>query len=134
MRATDARIVLRNKRDFITESGPAHGLLRGRTTRAFDVSSTSMFAPWRELARRFGVRSVRVVPISDGGDGRGLLAPYSTREKYFDGAGIGVFDVPEAMATALRRRCADAGHAKRSQPRGGRAPRCMNPARRMGAE
>lgn len=81
------------KRNFITEIGPAYGVLRGRTTRAFDVSSNSIFGPWRDLARRFGVRSVLVVPISNVGDARGLLALYSTQEKYFDGGGVGLFDV-----------------------------------------
>ena len=81
------------KRNFLTELGPAYRVLKGRTTRAFDVSTTSLYAPWRDLARRFDVRSVLVVPISNGGDDRGLLALYSTRPKYFDAVGLGLFDV-----------------------------------------
>lgn len=84
---------LRIKRNLLTELGPAYRVLKGRTTRAFDVSTLSLFAPWRDLARRFHVRSVLVVPISNGGDDRGLLALYSTRAKYFDAVGIGLFDV-----------------------------------------
>lgn len=81
------------KRNFLTELGPAYRVLRGRTTRAFEVSATSLFAPWRDLAHRFDIRSVLVVPISNGGDERGLLALYSTRPKYFDAVGVGLFDV-----------------------------------------
>ena len=84
---------LRIKRNFLTELGPAYRVLGGEPARAFDVSTMSPFAPWRELARQFGVRSALVVPISSGGDERGLLALYSSRPGYFNGVGIGLFEV-----------------------------------------
>ena len=65
---------LQIKRNFLTELGPANCVLKGRSTRAFEVSRTSLFAPWRDLAHRFAVRSVLVVPIANGDDERGLLA------------------------------------------------------------
>jgi diguanylate cyclase (GGDEF)-like protein len=84
---------LRIKRNFLTELGPAYRVLRGRTTQAFEISTVSLFAPWRDLARRYDIRSVLVVPITNGGDERGLLALYSTRPRYFDAMGVGLFDV-----------------------------------------
>lgn len=84
---------LRIKRNFLTELGPAFRALKGHKTRAFDVSTFSPFAPWRDLARRFGVCNVLVVPITNGDDERGLLAFYSTRPRYFEGVGVGLFDV-----------------------------------------
>ena len=91
------------KRNFLTELGPAYRALRGRSTRAFEVSSTSLFAPWRDLAQRFGVRSVLVVPIANGDDERGLMALYSTRPKYFDAVGVGLFDVLGQLFHAVLR-------------------------------
>ena len=84
---------LRIKRNFLTELGPAFRALNGYKTRAFDVSPLSPFAPWRDLARRFGICNVLVVPITNGDDERGLLALYSTRPHYFEGVGVGLFDV-----------------------------------------
>ncbi|MBC7708958.1 MAG: sensor domain-containing diguanylate cyclase [Rhizobacter sp.] len=84
---------LRIKRNFLTELGPAFRALNGHKTRAFDVSPLSPFAPWRDLARRFGICNVLVVPITNGDDERGLLALHSTRPHYFEGIGVGLFDV-----------------------------------------
>lgn len=94
---------LQIKRNFLTELGPAYRVLNGRLTRAFEVSKTSLFAPWRELAHRFEIRSVLVVPIANDGDGRGLLALYSTRSRYFDAVGIGLFDVLGRLFHAVLR-------------------------------
>lgn len=94
---------LQIKRNFLTELGPAYRVLKGRSTRAFEVSSTSLFAPWRDLAQRFGVRSVLVVPIANGDDDRGLMALYSTRPKYFDAVGVGLFDVLGQLFHAVLR-------------------------------
>lgn len=94
---------LQIKRNFLTELGPAYRVLNGRSTHAFEVSKTSLFAPWRDLAYRFAVRSVLVVPIANGDDERGLLALYSTRSRYFDMVGIGLFDVLGQLFHAVLR-------------------------------
>jgi diguanylate cyclase (GGDEF)-like protein len=101
--ASDYATSLQIKRNFLTELGPAYRVLKGRSTRAFEVSRVSLFAPWRDLANRFDVRSVLVVPISNGGDERGLLALYATRPRYFDTVGIGLFDVLGQLFYAVLR-------------------------------
>ena len=94
---------LQIKRNFLTELGPAYSVLKGRSTRAFEVSRTSLFAPWRDLAQRFDIRSVLVVPIANGDDERGLMALYSTRPRYFDAVGIGLFSVLGQLFHAVLR-------------------------------
>lgn len=94
---------LQIKRSFFTQLGPAYRALRGHSTRSFEVSTTSLFAPWRDLARDFGVRNVLVVPISNGEDERGVMALYSTQPEYFDALGIGLFDVLGQLFHAILR-------------------------------
>lgn len=83
---------LRIERSAFTQMGPAFRALSQQRTRAFDVAPNSWFGPWREAATRHGVRSVLVVPVASGGDERGMVALYATREKYFDAIGVGLFE------------------------------------------
>lgn len=78
---------------------PPPGGLRTQTT---ELSTNSMHASIREAASRYGARSLLVAPISIDVDERGLIAFYSTRPKYFDTMGVGLFDsVARLLHTVL---------------------------------
>jgi PAS domain S-box-containing protein len=58
---------------------------------ADDVETSEAFNPWRERARKFGIRSSASVPIHVPGGWQGALIVYATRPKAFGTAPIEVF-------------------------------------------
>ena len=76
----------------VTCRSSANRVLNKRSTRAFDVSTLSGSAQCRELAQRLDLNSALVVPVSNGGDDRGLLCFYSTRPKYFESISTGLLE------------------------------------------
>ncbi len=73
----------------------------GVPTRTFELSPVSTHGPWRAAASRYGARSVLVIPISSGGDERGLLAVYATRARYFESTSAGLFHVVAQLLYAV---------------------------------
>jgi diguanylate cyclase (GGDEF)-like protein len=68
----------------ITRLGPVFRTIRGETVHAYAISTTSLHAPWRSLAERYGVRSVNVLPLDHGqASERGLLALYASDATFF---------------------------------------------------
>lgn len=134
--------LLRFERSDVTNKSPAKRALNKQTTRAFDVSNLSTNAQCRDLAQRLGVRSALVVPISNGGDDRGLLCFYSTRPKYFESVSNGLFEtlgqwshavwtqskLPDALDDGARRDRVTGLHSRRH------AQRIMDDAWRSPAE
>lgn len=80
------------ERSDLTHKSLAHLASHTLPTRAIDVSNGSAIGQHRDLAQRLGLRSALMVPISNGDDVRGLLGFYSTRPKYFESAGVGLFE------------------------------------------
>ncbi len=79
-------------REFLTQHTDAPRYAHGEPMRSFEISPLSLHGPWRRAAMQFGVRSVLVVPIATAGDQRGLLTLYSSRPKYFEAMGTGLFE------------------------------------------
>ncbi len=79
-------------REFLTQKADAPRFAQGEPTRSFEISPLSLHGPWRRAAMQFGARSVLVVPIAAASDQRGLLTLYSSRPKYFDAMGTGLFE------------------------------------------
>lgn len=79
-------------REFLTQNADAPRFAQGEPTRSFEISPLSLHGPWRRAAMQFGARSVLVVPIAASGDQRGLLTLYSSRAKYFEAMGTGLFE------------------------------------------
>ena len=79
-------------RDFLTQNTDAPRYANGEPTRSFEISPLSLYGPWRRAAMEYGVRSVLIVQIAAAGDQRGLLTLYSSRPKYFEAMGTGLFE------------------------------------------
>ena len=79
-------------RDFLTQNTDAPRYANGVPTRSFEISPLSLYGPWRRAAMEYGVRSVLIVQIAAAGDQRGLLTLYSSRPKYFEAMGTGLFE------------------------------------------
>jgi len=79
-------------RDFLTQNADAPRFTHGEPTRSFEISPLSLHGPWRRAALLYGARSVLVVPIAAAGNQRGLLTLYSSRPKYFEAMGTGLFE------------------------------------------
>lgn len=79
-------------REFLTQNAEAPRFANGEPTRSFEISPLSLHGPWRRAAMQYGARSVLVVPIAAAGDQRGLLTIYSSRPKYFEAMGTGLFE------------------------------------------
>jgi PAS domain S-box-containing protein len=56
-----------------------------------DAETCPIYAPWRERARQFGVRSSVAIPFANNGSGRGALHVYATHPNAFDPMAIQVF-------------------------------------------
>lgn len=68
----------------LTRQGPVFRTIRGETVHAYAIGTTSLHAPWRSLAKQYGVRTVNVVPLEHGrASERGLLALYSSDAEFF---------------------------------------------------
>ncbi len=79
-------------REFVTQNADAPRFAHSEPMRHFEISPLSLHGPWRRAALQFGARSVLVVPISAADDQRGLLTLYSSRPKYFEAMGTGLFE------------------------------------------
>ncbi len=89
-RAAAGELVI--SRDFLTQNTAALRLANGCQTRSFEISPLSLHGPWRRAAMQYDARSVFIVPIAAASDQRGLLTLYSSRPKYFDAMGTGLFE------------------------------------------
>lgn len=94
---------LRIERNFLTQLGPAYRVLSGEPPSSFAISRHAVWGPWREAARRFGVRSVVVVPLSGEEPHRGLFALYSSIPNYFDRVGVTLFEALGQLFHAVLR-------------------------------
>jgi PAS domain S-box-containing protein len=57
-----------------------------------DTEEWAIFRPWRERARRYGIRSSASVPLNVEGDGRGVLMVYSALPGAFGPEAVAVFE------------------------------------------
>lgn len=83
-------------RTRLTERGPAYRALQGQRSEPYRISATSLFGPWREMARQHAMQEVLVLPLQSSVDAqRGVLALYADVPGYFERIGLPLF---EAMA------------------------------------
>jgi len=74
-------------------AGPSGNCLRtGKVTIMEDSELSGTFSPWRERARRFGLRSAVAIPFSYEEDRRGTLMVYSALPNAFEPEAIEVFE------------------------------------------
>ncbi len=72
--------------------GPTGICIRTHTLQILEDSETSpIFAPWRQRARQFGIRSSVSIPLRVEGSLHGALVVYSARPKAFESAPVEVF-------------------------------------------
>jgi PAS domain S-box-containing protein len=72
--------------------GPAGTCIRTRQLQIVEDTETSpFFAPWRERAGQFGIRSCVAIPFANNGSLRGVLHVYAAQPNAFDPMAIGVF-------------------------------------------
>ena len=76
----------------VSGTSPGDSAVQKQPTRAFDVSNQSESLAFLQLAQLRSVRALLVVPISQGGDERGMLGVFSTRPKYFAAVNHGLFE------------------------------------------
>ncbi len=89
-------------RNFLTELGPAFRTLKGEAPQSFQVSSWSLFTPWRVAARDYGARSVLAVPLhSSFSDQAGIFVLYADEPTYFDAVGAGLFVALGALFSSV---------------------------------
>jgi PAS domain S-box-containing protein len=80
------------KEDEPSGQGPVGICIRTRTLQIVeDTESSPVFAPWREEAGRFGIRSCACIPLYVDGNWEGALSVYSARANAFESAPIEVF-------------------------------------------
>ncbi len=95
------------ERTPLTAVGPAFRTLAGRRLEPFNVSTVSLYGPWRRAAREHGVRSVLALPLQSWHDDqRGLFVLYSDVEGYFDRVGVGLFEALAQLFSAVLSRAA----------------------------
>lgn len=83
---------LRIERNWLTARGPVFRAIDGRRSQIFRISPQSVWRPWREVARQYGICSVIALQLQSTSDQRrGLLVLYSDTEQYFDFLGASVF-------------------------------------------
>ena len=103
------------ERTPLTAIGPAFRTLAGHRLEPFNVSSTSLYGPWRAAAREHGVRSVLALPLaSTHDDQRGVFVLYSNVPGYFDAVGVGLFEAIAQLFGALLSRAARNAELARS--------------------
>ncbi len=72
--------------------GPIGTCIRtGKVMGMDDAETSEDFAPWRERARQFGIRSAVAIPFSIEGERRGALTVYSIHPNAFEPGAIEVF-------------------------------------------
>lgn len=80
-------------RNFVTNSGPFFKALDGEATVSFNISSLSLYGPWRKLNRDFGIRSAIAIRLFSKLDSQiGIMVLYSTEDDYFEKIGIEFFE------------------------------------------
>jgi diguanylate cyclase (GGDEF)-like protein len=90
------------QRNLLTAIGPAFRTLAGARLEPFNVSTTSLYGPWRYAAREHGVKSVLALPLaSQVDDQRGLFVLYSDVPRYFDLVGVGLFEALAQLFSAV---------------------------------
>ena len=95
------------ERTPLTQVGPAFRTLAGKRLEPFNVSTMSLYGPWRAAARDHGVRSVLALPLASFHDEqRGLFVLYSDVPDYFDLVGIGMFEALAQLFSAVLSRAA----------------------------
>ena len=73
-------------------NGPTGVCIRtGQLQMVEDTETSPIYAPWRERARQFGVRSSVSIPFTNNGSCRGALHVYATHPNAFDSVAIQVF-------------------------------------------
>ena len=103
------------ERTPLTAIGPAFRTLAGRRLEPFNVSTTSLYGPWRAAARDHGVRSVLALPLASTHDEqRGVFVLYSDVPGYFDAVGVGLFEAIAQLFGALLSRAARHAELARS--------------------
>jgi diguanylate cyclase (GGDEF)-like protein len=84
---------LRIERSLLTSIGPAYRALNGEAVAPFNISSRSLYAPWREAAVQHGLRASLALPLASTADEqRGIFVLYSDVPDYFTEVGVGLFD------------------------------------------
>ncbi len=90
------------QRNSLTAIGPAFRTLAGHRLEPFQVSTMSLYGPWRYAAREHGVKSVLALPLaSNHDDQRGLFVLYADVERYFDLVGVGLFEALAQLFSAV---------------------------------
>jgi diguanylate cyclase (GGDEF)-like protein len=90
------------RRNMLTAIGPAFRTLAGRRLEPFNVSTASLYGPWRYAAREHGVKSVLALPLASTADEqRGLLVLYADVPRYFDLVGVGLFEALAQLFSAV---------------------------------
>jgi diguanylate cyclase (GGDEF)-like protein len=90
------------RRNALTAIGPAFRTLAGWRLEPFNVSTVSLFGPWRYAAREHGVKSVLALPLaSTADDQRGLLVLYADVPRYFELVGVGLFEALAQLFSAV---------------------------------
>jgi PAS domain S-box-containing protein len=79
--------------DELLGQGPSGKCIRsGAIEMVEDTEESPMFAPWRDRARRYGIRSTVCIPLNVEGRGRGQLAVYSVLPRAFGADAVSVFE------------------------------------------
>jgi diguanylate cyclase (GGDEF)-like protein len=100
--AADYARQLRIPRTLLTSRGPAFRVLDGRPVEPFNVSSASLYPPWREAAAEHGVRSVLALSLTaPDDDRRGLFVLYADIPDYFAQVGVGLFDATAQLIASV---------------------------------
>lgn len=90
------------QRNRLTTIGPAFRTLASARLEPFNVSTTSLYGPWRHAAREHGVKSVLALPLaSQLDDQRGLFVLYADVPRYFDLVGVGLFEALAQLFSAV---------------------------------
>ncbi len=90
------------RRNTLTAIGPAFRTLVGQRLEPFNVSTMSLYGPWRYAAREHGVKSVLALPLASTADHqRGLLVLYADVPRYFELVGTGLFEALAQLFSAV---------------------------------
>jgi diguanylate cyclase (GGDEF)-like protein len=90
------------QRTALTTIGPAFRTLAGKRLEPFNVSTASLYGPWRYAAREHGVKSVLALPLASTADAqRGLLVLYADVPRYFELVGVGLFEALAQLFSAV---------------------------------
>lgn len=90
------------RRTSLTSIGPAFRALAGKRLEPFNISTTSLYGPWRYAAREHGVKSVLALPLASSVDEqRGLMVLYANVPRYFERVGVGLFEALAQLVSAV---------------------------------